>query len=76
MGDVNTTVPPRVLTICGERKEERGGYLVRELRSGSFRRSMQPPEGIGEEKIKLRFEEGVLEVTLEGAAARESRHIQ
>lgn len=79
--EVDVTVHDRVLTISGERKieqeEERGGYLVRERRYGSFRRSMQLPEGVDETSIKARFENGVLEVILEGAATvREPKRIQ
>jgi HSP20 family protein len=70
-----------VLSISGERKvdeeEERAGYYVRELRHGSFRRSMILPEGVDEEKIRARYQDGILEVTLEGAAtARDPRRVQ
>jgi HSP20 family protein len=79
--DVEVAVHNGVLTISGERKvdqeEERAGYYVRELRHGSFRRSMILPEGVDEEKIHARYQDGILEVTLEGAAAaREPRHVQ
>ncbi len=79
--DVEITVHNGFLTIGGrvqeEREEQRGGYLVRERRSGSFRRSLQLPEGVDEDNIRARFENGVLEVTLQGAAAvQEPRHIQ
>ena len=79
--DVEVAVHNGVLTISGERKvdeeEERAGYYVRELRHGSFRRSMLLPEGVEEEKIHARYQDGILEVTLEGAAAaREPRRIQ
>lgn len=79
--DVDITVQDRVLTISGDHKveqeTERGGYFVRERRHGSFRRSMTLPEGVDEDQIHARFENGVLEVTLEGAAAvREPRRIQ
>jgi HSP20 family protein len=71
--DVDMTVHRGVLTISGkreeQREEERSGYLVRERRSGSFRRSLQLPEGVNEDSIRARFENGVLEVTIEGAAA-------
>ena len=71
--DVDMTVHRGVLTISGEREEqrdeERGGYLVRERRSGSFRRTLQLPEGIDEDSIRARFENGVLEVTIQGGAA-------
>ena len=71
--DVEMTVHQGVLTISGtrdeQREEERGGYLVRERRSGSFRRSLQLPEGVDEDSIRARFENGVLEVTIKDAAA-------
>src|SRR5215203_658456 len=78
--DVEVAVHNGVLTISGERKvdeeEERAGYYVRELRHGSFQRSMILPEGVEEEKIHARYEDGILEVTLEGAAAaREPKRI-
>ena len=70
--DVEMTVHQGVLTISGkreeQREEERGGYLVRERRSGSFRRSLQLPEGVDEDSIRARFENGVLEVSIQGAA--------
>lgn len=79
--DVHVAVHNRVLTISGERKvdeeEERAGYYVRELRHGSFQRSMILPEGVDEEKIHARYQDGILQVALEGAAAaREPRSIQ
>ncbi len=78
---VEITVHDRVLTISGERRaeqdDERAGYYVRELRHGSFRRSMTLPEGVEEERIRARYQDGILEVTLEGAAAaREPKRIQ
>jgi HSP20 family protein len=79
--DVDITVQDRVLTISGERGEEqeeqRAGYYVRERRRGSFRRSMTLPEGVDEDRVRARYENGVLEVTIEGAAAvREPRRIR
>lgn len=79
--DVEITVHDRVLTISGERRaeqdDERAGYYVRELRHGSFRRSMTLPEGVEEERIRARYQDGILEVTLQGAAAaREPKRIQ
>jgi HSP20 family protein len=74
--DVDITLQDGVLSISGEHKanqeEERGGYHVRERRYGSFRRSLALPKGIDESKIHARFENGVLEVTVEGAAIEEA----
>jgi HSP20 family protein len=79
--DVDITVHNGILTISGrvgeEREEERGGYLVRERRYGSFRRSLQLPQDVDESEINARFEDGVLEVTIKGAAAaHEPRRVQ
>jgi len=79
--DVDITLHEGVLTISGERKteqeEERGGYYVRERRYGSFSRSLSVPEVVDESKIHARYENGVLEVTVEGAAVvQEPKRIQ
>lgn len=70
--DVEVTVKDGVLTISGERTESReekeAGYLLRERRFGSFRRSMTLPEGADESEIKARFEDGVLEVRVKNGA--------
>ncbi len=79
--DVDITLSRGVLTISGQREaeqERRGaGYYVRERRHGSFRRSMQLPEGVDENSISARFENGVLEVRIAGATAvQEPKRIQ
>ena len=79
--DVDITLHENVLTVSGERKaeqeEERSGYYVRERRYGSFSRSLTLPQGVDESKIHARYEDGVLEVTVEGAAAvQEPKRIQ
>jgi len=79
--DVDVTLHNGVLTIAGERKAEEQregtGYYVRERRYGSFRRSMTLPQGVDESSISARYDDGVLEVRVSGAAAvREPRRIQ
>ena len=79
--DVGITFQNGVLSISGERRAEEqkegSGYYVRERRYGSFQRSMTLPEGVDESKIHARFQDGVLEVRVEGAAAvREPKRIQ
>lgn len=80
-GDVDVTLHNGVLTIAGERKAEArregSGYYVRERRYGTFRRSMTLPQGVDESSISARFEGGVLEVRVSGAAAvQEPRRIE
>jgi HSP20 family protein len=71
--DVEITFHNGVLTISGERtaeeQKEGSGYYVRERRYGSFRRSMTLPQGTDESNIGARFQDGVLEVRVAGAAA-------
>ena len=79
--DVDITVHNGVLTISGERRAEEqregSGYYVRERRYGSFRRSMTLPQGVDEGNINARFDGGVLEVRIAGAAAvQEPKRIQ
>ncbi|HSL01657.1 MAG TPA: Hsp20/alpha crystallin family protein [Rubrobacteraceae bacterium] len=79
--DVEVTFHNGVLTISGERKAEQqregSGYYVRERRYGSFRRSMTLPQGTDDSRIHARFQDGVLEVRVEGAAAvQEPKRIQ
>jgi len=79
--DVDITLHNGILTISGERKAEEqregSGYYVRERRYGSFRRSMTLPQGVDESSISARFDGGVLEVRVSGAAAvQEPKRIQ
>jgi HSP20 family protein len=79
--DVDIAVHDRVLTISGQRREEteteRGGYHVRERRRGAFSRSVMVPQDVDEDRIRARYEDGILEVTVEEAAAvREPKRIQ
>lgn len=79
--EVDVTVQNGVLTISGEhkaeREEEHSGYYMKERRRGAFRRSLTLPESVEEDDIRARFEDGVLEVTVRGAAAvREPKRIE
>ena len=66
------TFHERGLTISGERRagEQKAGsgYLVRERRHGPFRRSLVLPHTVQDDRIRARFEDGVLEVRLAGGA--------
>jgi HSP20 family protein len=74
--DVDVALQDGTLTISGEHKADQeeglGGYHLRERRYGSFRRNIALPEGIDESKIHARFGDGVLEVTVEGAAIEQA----
>jgi HSP20 family protein len=66
--DVKVTTQEGVLTIQGERKqekEEKGKKIHRVERSyGSFARSFTLPEDVAEDKLKAEFKEGMLLVHL------------
>jgi HSP20 family protein len=64
--DVKVEVLDGVLTISGERKQEKeektGGYYVTERRYGEFCRTIPLPEGALEKETQAIFKDGVLEV--------------
>jgi len=66
--DVQVTVDDDVLTVRGERKEEREekrkDYHLMERSFGSFHRTLPLPAGVDKEKIKAALKKGVLTVTL------------
>ncbi|MFQ6606769.1 MAG: Hsp20/alpha crystallin family protein [Fidelibacterota bacterium] len=66
--DVKVTVRDGILTISGDRKdekkEEKGNYYYRERRIGSFCRSFRLPEGVNEDEIQAKFKNGILTVNL------------
>jgi HSP20 family protein len=80
--DVEITLSNDVLTVSGERRSEQGPveetFYVRERYYGVFRRSWTLPAGIGEDDVSADFENGLLEITVQGgaAAAPEPRRIQ
>ncbi len=73
--DVAISFENGALTIDGERTgapdEEGTTYYVRERRYGAFRRTINLPEGIDKEDIAATLGDGLLEIRVRGAAARE-----
>lgn len=68
--DINLSLSDDMLTISGEKREERQenekdrNYHYSERRFGSFRRVIQLPQHIDRDKIEAQFKNGVLNVTL------------
>ena len=68
--DLEVRVTDSTLTLSGEKKEETekgdkdGDYYMKERRFGAFRRSINLPEGIDQDKIDAKFKNGVLTVHL------------
>ena len=66
--DVQVTLDDSVLTIRGEKKEEREEkekrYHLWERRYGTFERSFTLPRSVDPKGIKARFEDGVLKIEM------------
>jgi HSP20 family protein len=74
--ELNVDVTDDMLTIAGERRDEReetgAAYRPSERRYGRFSRSIELPEGINPDDIRASFRNGVLEVGMP-APQRERR---
>lgn len=63
---VDVSVTDGILTIKGERQEEKEekeeNYLCREISFGSFQRTVSLPEGVDTEKAEATFKNGILKI--------------
>ncbi|HET7486704.1 MAG TPA: Hsp20/alpha crystallin family protein [Acidimicrobiales bacterium] len=77
--DVTITVTDGVLQIEAERrleeKVEEKGYLRRELRYGTFVRSIALPEGVSDADISATYKDGILQVRVPIPAPTPARTI-
>ncbi len=66
--DIEVNLDRGMLTITGEKKEERSekkkDYHLTERRFGSYRRAFALPENVAADRIEASFKQGVLTVTL------------
>jgi HSP20 family protein len=66
--DINISVTGETLTIRGETKEEEelkdANYHIREMKFGSFARSILLPTRVVTEKANAEFKDGILKLTL------------
>jgi len=78
--DLSVTLENDVLTIAGEKKEEKKEenrrYVISERRFGSFHRAIRLPEGIDREKIEAGFKNGVLKITIPRVEAPEKKRVK
>jgi HSP20 family protein len=78
--DVDISITDDILTIKGETKSEeevkRENYHRRELRYGSFCRSVPLPTQVEHEKTEAVFEQGILTVTLPKTAEAKPKTIK
>ena len=73
--DLNIQVLDDILRIEGEYKTEESNYLVRELPSGSFARTLRLPSSIEADKVEASIDEGILTLTLPKAESARPRRI-
>ena len=77
--DIDVTIEGGVLSIKADTKveEERedGGYVVRERRAGSFRRSLRLSDNVDTDKVEPRYENGVLTITLPVAESKKAKRL-
>lgn len=80
--DVNVTVQNGVLSITGEKREEREegkastSFHMLERRYGRFERSFALPRSVEADKVKAQFQNGVLTVRLPKSEEAKPRRIQ
>jgi HSP20 family protein len=70
--DVEVTVADGLLRIEAHRREEESkeekGYTRRELRYGSFMRTLALPEGVSESDVTAGYKDGILEIKVPAPA--------
>ncbi len=78
--EVEITVEGGTLTIAGsyraDRSEGEGDYLVREMRRGSFTRTISLPNGLEPDRAAATFEHGVLSLRIPKAEQVRPRQIR
>lgn len=77
--DLNVTLEDNVLTISGEKKEERKEenkrYVIAERRFGSFKRSITLPDEVKADSVKATFKNGVLTIDFEKKEVSQPKRI-
>ncbi len=75
--DITVSVDDHVLTISGDRKEEKKEekeeYILLERSYGSFRRSLNLPKSAEVSKVKAEFTNGVLKIEVPKSKERKAR---
>ncbi len=77
--DISIDVEDNVLTIKveskSEQEEDTGRYILREVRKGSFHRSLRLPDVVDTEKASSSYQDGVLRITFPKEESRKARKI-
>ena len=77
--DFTVDVEHNLLTIASQSAQEserdEHGYVIRERRSGTFKRSFALPQDVDAEQISARFQDGLLTVTVPKSATAQRKQI-
>ena len=73
--DLNIQVLDDVLRIEGEYKADDTNYLVKELPSGSFSRTLRLPASIEADQVEAHIEDGILNLLLPKAKSAKPKKI-
>lgn len=74
--DLNIQVLENVVSIEGEYKAEEADYLLSELPSGSFQRTLRLPSEIEADGVQAKIADGVLTLSLPKAESARPKKIQ
>jgi HSP20 family protein len=78
--DVDISLENDILTLRGRTHENKDvkeeQYHIREMREGSFQRSLQLPFDVDPEKVNAKFEDGMLRVTVTPSERSKRRSIK
>jgi HSP20 family protein len=74
--DLNIQVLDDVVRIEGEYKHEDAEYLMREIPSGSFTRTLRIPSAIDADHVEAKITDGVLTLTLPKAESARPKKIR
>lgn len=78
--DIKITINKNVITLAGEKKEEKKseGQKFHRMESyyGSFQRSFVLPDGIKADKVEASFKDGVLSVTVPKSEETQSKTVE
>ncbi len=74
--DLNIQILGDVVSIEGDYKAEEVEFLLNELPSGAFRRTLRLPNEVDAEKVEAKIAEGVLTLTLPKAESARPKKIK
>ena len=78
--DIDVNVEDGVLTIgtktAMDNETRKGGYLLRERRSGSYHRALRLPDTVDEEQAESSYDKGVLTVRFAKQEAKKARRLE